>query len=104
VNRDIATLPKWAQNEIARLESDVEHWKVKATAGPANSDTFVTNYKADKPLGSSPQIKFQVGENNHQCIEAKIVNGELRVSAPWGGSLLVVPNCSNVVSLRLGDR
>ncbi len=43
-------LPQWAQNQIERLEANVEFWRGRALVGPKESDTF---------------LHYWVGESNH---------------------------------------
>lgn len=58
----LARLPKWAQVEMGRLTANAEYWKDKATAGPEDSNTFVQDFVASKPLGESPIIQFWLDE------------------------------------------
>lgn len=98
----IEALPKWAQDEIARLERKVEHWHKKATAGPEDSDVFVVNFGAeDQPLGLARLLRFEV-DNGSFYVEPG--SDHLRVSLrphPTRPSnyISVRPVLSNVVEI-----
>lgn len=102
--RDVrfAKLPKWAQAEVDRLTRDVAYWKRKATAGPEGSNTFIDAFPAEErtPLGDSPQIAFTFGDRWHDMFRVRLDERELYVSG--GDGLLIQPQSSNVVRLRIG--
>jgi hypothetical protein len=98
-------LPKWAQQRITTLESDVEWWTKKATAGPENSNTFVRHGFDDwTPLGQFPRIEFRLSERPMDNIEVTLVrydNAEtLRISTGGGDPIIVLPSASNSIYVR----
>lgn len=99
-------LPKWAQGEIRRLNSNVEWWKAKATVGPEDSDTFLGSYLEDdnKPLGKGQRVVFML--DNENVIEAKNIDGkfvEVRASGRGSESINAQPHASNVLKIAAGD-
>lgn len=93
-NRD--RLPKWARDELDRLERTVDWWKAKATAGPDESDTFVdeiTMSGADpafegRPLGIQPTVRFgpradrlsvEVTRRDDGSVDARVPDGQVAV-------------------------
>lgn len=104
---DRTNLPKWAQANLARLEADMKYWQDKATAGPADSDTFVDGGfgSPSTPLGRRPNITFYLvggpgdpGQFSNRFDVMLTSRGELQVSA--GDGLVVQPWASNVVRIR----
>ncbi len=105
--RDRTKLPKWAQDELTRLESDVARWKAKYEAGPADSDTFADDYLSRRPLGTGERIVFviepgKVGHSIERRIDARLVGRELEVHG-YADSLAIIPSASNHVKVRLAD-
>lgn len=98
----ISKLPQWAQQEIKRLENSVEHWKAQATAGPEGSNTFIRRYgnKMDTPLGSSPIVRFQLGEGWHEAVEVQIEKGFVHVRGSDG--ITIWPSAANCIDVRPG--
>lgn len=99
---DTTKLPKWAQQEIDRLERNVEYWKARATAGPNNSNTFVRNshHDDDTPLGAGPIVRFFPGPGRGwaDVVEVNIVGDQVRVC---GGDLLgIFPSSSNSFTVK----
>lgn len=98
--RDRTKLPKWAQQELARLEQSVEYWQGLAVVGPEGSDTFVRQGwtreagQLLKPLGDSPSILFDTQSGR---IEARVQDDYLQVASYGAGWLQIRPQSSNVV-------
>lgn len=95
-------LPKWAQLEITRLEGAVEDWKVKATAGPENSNTFVRNFgHDDTPLGDSPRVVFKMEgtAGRRDEITVHLTDGRLRVSGDR--AVQIMPSASNSIYVEM---
>lgn len=99
-------LPKWAQQRIETLEANVDYWKKKATAGPENSNTFVTTHglEVDQPLGTGPTVRFMLkGEVAHawrNSVDARVTK-EGRLLLMGTDSIAVFPQSSNVVEVEL---
>jgi hypothetical protein len=101
--RNRESLPKWAQQELHRLERDLESWRSRATAGPEDSDTFLwgggIGGEHDKPLGRRAQILFRFGKRWHDEFQVQLKGEELWING--GDGLAVLPHSSNVVKLRI---
>lgn len=97
----IATLPKWAQREIYRLQADVASLTERLTAGPENSDTFADAYSdASRPLGKGTSVAFKFGPGWGKRFVVRL-EGE-RLIVHGGSSVAVHPRASNLfeVSIR----
>lgn len=95
---DLTKLPKWAQQEIDRLQRNVEHWKAKATAGPDTSDTWIEHHAGRTPLGTNVHVVFTL-PGGHELMAYR-EGHELRVSGDGHNAIAVVPQASNVVKVR----
>ena len=98
---DVTKLPKWAQQEISRLERDLAYARAKLAAGPEDSNTFAEPYgAAPRPLGTGTLIRFQLGdpEDWGGYIDAHIEGDRLVVHS--GHSLSVKPWASNVIHVK----
>ena len=101
---DITKLPKWAQQEIKRLNQDLAYYRSKLQVGPDDSNTFADPYSdARRPLGHDTTIEF-VLTNGHKIrarLDRNSVNGlydRLYVSGDDG--IAVFPNASNSVEIQ----
>jgi hypothetical protein len=98
------SLPKWARDEIERLERSVEYWKTKYSVGPEDSDTFVwgggIGGEHDKPLGKGPNIEFHVNGSDRweHRFDVRLRGEELEVMG--GDGLIVAPISGNVIRVR----
>ncbi len=100
-------LPKWAQQEITRLNANVEYWKARATVGPENSDTFLDPYgDPPTPLGKRPVVEFHLGPDRfNDRIRVNVEaggRGELYVAG--GTTLKITPWATNVVKISTEKR
>lgn len=96
-------LPKWAQQELSRLERDLEHFQAKLREGPEDSNTFADPYgDAPRPLGASPVIEFRVGNGRFRvAVEAdRGVFG--RISVNGDQPVSIKPGASNSFEVELG--
>lgn len=98
---DVAKLPKWAQREIDRLESDVRHYRARLAAGPEDSDTFADPYSdgARRPLGKGTLIEFTFGPGWADKIQASLDGDTLRIRG--GSGLAVYPSASNSINIKV---
>ena len=104
---DRTKLPVWAQNEISRLERDVEYYKTRLAAGPEDSDTFANPHDdAPTPLGQGTLIQFGVRPGPRFRVRLQDRRGrvdderpELEISAD--DMLEIIPWASNVVRVRV---
>lgn len=98
--RDISKLPKWAQNEIERLQHNLDSAHKRLAAGPEDSDTFADPYyDTPRPLGCGTAIEFRVGPDWNQKFQARLIGEKLQIHG--GDTIVVLPHASNVVSLEL---
>jgi hypothetical protein len=97
--RNLARLPKWAQNEITRLRADLEYNEKKLAAGPADSLVFADPYSdTPRPLGN-PTVEF--GTERGRRFRVRLdADGLLEVSSDEG--LKIQPRASNVIRLLPG--
>lgn len=105
LTRDVTKLPKWAQDEIARLTGNVAYWKQKAEAGPENADTFVDSHfdSPGKPLGQSPRISFRLDpEDWQETIEVYREGDGVVVRSPL--CINVQPQSGNVCRVETRSR
>jgi hypothetical protein len=103
--RDVSKLPRWAAQHIDKLEKDVAYWKELATAGPDNSDTFVS-WPMDhpKPLGAGYNIRFVTGPSHGDYIEVRNQqDGSVEVRTAWN-AMVVEPKASNTIVVRSADK
>lgn len=104
----IASLPKWARQEIERLQRNEAAHVALLTAGPEDSDTFADPYGHTRPLGRGTTIVFRLGDGDGRDSDIRIRTEVLRdgrtvldVNGGVGG-LAVFPRASN--SVEIGSR
>lgn len=98
---DVTKLPKWAQQRIQTLERNLEHYKKRLEAGPANSRVFADPYSdARRPLGWDTVIQFDLGEEGEwgKKIEVRIDGKGVKVMG--GSRLAVFPSAANSIQVR----
>lgn len=102
--RDKAKLPKWAQDEINRLERDVASLKrdLHAIANSGEADAYVDT--GDSKIGLPPysRVIFRVMPGP-SCVECVRQGNGIAVYAS-GGRLLVIPQASNVIHAQVEER
>jgi hypothetical protein len=105
---DITRLPKWAQDRICIAERTVEELKaaLEIAEGKHGLSNASVRHRADDLLFVPDHASFrmQLGERYDRYIEANIGNGGDCVKIYAGTSLLIEPESSNVVTLRLRQR
>jgi len=104
----IENLPKFAQDEIRRLEREVAYWQGVASIGPENSRAFANPYSdAPQPLGSDPHVQFITvpGEEGTRRGKIKVClrdrhDGSTELEVYTDEGMLVKPQSSNVITVR----
>ena len=97
---DVTKLPKWAQQEIGRLERDLEDARRRLSEGPMDSNTFADPYsESPRPLGRDTLIEFRAGETFGERFRVYLRDGVLEVGG--GDGVAVLPRASNVVEIKL---
>lgn len=92
-------LPKWAQQEIVRLERDLAYAKARLADDPGNSRVFADPYSdPPRPLGYDTAIDFRFGEAWSERITVRIDRGGLKLHG--GSTLLITPDASNVIHVE----
>lgn len=103
-------LPRWVQDKlismrrIAREAVDANE-QARLASDPDGSNTLLDCYE-ETPigLGKGTEVRFLVGENSLDYIDVKVrqdPNGPY-LHVAGGDSLLVFPQATNVVSVRMG--
>lgn len=102
-----ASLPKWAQAELARLRQDCEYWKAQALAGPDDSNVFVKmGGNESRPLGRDVRVDFRWPNRQHperpDYIQVRHDDDGLYVAA-GNDCIAVRPSASNSVRIDRVD-
>jgi hypothetical protein len=113
-SNDETKLPKWAQEEMARLRSRATYWQDEAAKNlaaredVASTDTVLRAniYRADQAMGLPPgsSIRFtpSMADRPDEFIEARIKDGVLEIYA--GRRVTIRPVASNRVDIELEPR
>ena len=106
---NIESLPKWAQQEISRLNANVEYWKrlaLPVTVGESNTKVITYGVEGDISLPNSSKVRFIMEGmgNGRDYIEAYVhtsdIDGEPSTLMVYGGdSLSIIPRASNSVDI-----
>lgn len=97
---DVTKLPQWAQQRIAKLESDVEYYKAQAfQAGKGAGANVVVEAGRDDEHGlpDNARIVFKFG--TQRDIEVTRRGDWLEVRSSING-LLIGPDASNVIRVQ----
>lgn len=104
--RDLSKLPRWAADEIRRLESNLKAAEEKAAALSTPGSRIVVDPYSDNPIGLTDRstVRFRYENSNgfvtvEGWIDVSIRNGVLDVNA--SDTLLVSPSASNHLALSL---
>lgn len=94
-------LPKWAQQEITRLKSEIKGYKRQAdqVLGKESTDVYITDLQDLKPLPQKSTIVFTFGKEWYEKITVRKVGDTIDISAD---GLTVFPVASNRVNIKLG--
>jgi len=103
----IENLPKWAQQEISRLEADKEYWRDKARGSYEEVDrsreishaTVLNIDYVHSVLMPSDTVEFYF-QKAEECITIRRDKDSLDVNSS-GRSLVIKPGSSNAVKLKL---
>lgn len=92
-------LPKWAKQELTRLERDLAYAKERLAEGDEDSRVFADPYSdTPRPLGHDTSIEFVLGPKWGDKINVRIDGHGIKVAG--GNRLAVIPNASNVVYIE----
>lgn len=110
---NVEKLPKWAQAEIADLESRVADAErlaedARLATDPASTNTYVEPYFGDRiGLPNGERVVFRVTDpvrGFEQKVYVRVQNGSegpyLALHAD-GGALVITPVVTNVINLRV---
>lgn len=103
---DRSKLPKWAQQEMTRLENSAEYHKARLVEslgqnGPHSDTQVYMGYQeptAGLPNGTPIHFKLSYGK-----VEVRVNEGRLEISSPHGG-LSIFPHVTNVVQVAVVPR
>jgi hypothetical protein len=110
MKHDVSKLPKWAQYKIETLEREVATLEEKLMVGPEDSDTFADPFlgfdrnnpkgRTGRPLGKGMRVRFELGPEYPEYIEAWTRDGVLQLMA--GETIAIIPEASNAARVRVG--
>ena len=96
--RDLTKLPKWASQEIERLQSNLAYVHGLLEAGPEDSRVFAEPYSDHpRPLGKDAHIEFRPTPDT----KLKVAIEKDGIEVYGGDSLMVYPRSSNVVRIKM---
>lgn len=105
----IAKLPKWARQEIERLEKNVAHYIAQLVAGDEDSDTFANPHStAKRPLGRGTSIEFVLGQDKRghdlaiRVRTESLRDGTAMLDVSGSDGLNVLPRASNRIEITTG--
>lgn len=98
-------LPKWAQDEILRLQNNHQSLltKLDEINGDSETNTFLVEGLSERPLPKNSCVDFKVGENNLNTVSVYIrKNGTIDINAnsKMAQQLVIVPNAANSFYLK----
>lgn len=75
-------LPRWAQNEINRLEHNIIHLVKKNDEiyGEVSTNVFVQDLMEEPTLPKNSIVNFYADENNQNRVTVSIKNGKLQIN------------------------
>lgn len=96
-------LPKWAQQELFILRSNLDSARKAAYPEDFEANTFVRDYsRGDRPIGFNTPIKFYP-DDSLGTIEVRVQDGRVNVRTD-GGRLIIRPDVSNVIWIEVDER
>lgn len=102
-------LPKWAQQEIGRLNADIDYWKTKANVDNDTTRIFVDRMQNDHTfIDEREQVSFGSAEGWHNRITVRLdcdVDNQMHgILVTGGATLKVIPWSSNMLKIGLVER
>lgn len=93
-------LPKWVQNKISQLNSEINYLnnKLSQFAGEKETNTFIRDGLDLKPLPKNSIIEFKTGDRLSNKVSAYISdNGFIYISSDSsiGEKMIMLPRASN---------
>lgn len=105
MTEDISKLPKWAQQKIIALESQVAVYKEQVDQFLGSEATFTSLslgfLNDDRPIPDESEIRFRLSGKKYSCIEVSrdLSGNQIRIMGDRG--LTVQPVASNVITVGL---
>lgn len=102
---NLQRLPKWAHEEILRLDRELQYWKDRVAGISRGDGGIVIAPHSDAPVtfGDTETVRFMTPSG---WLEVSIEKSGISVYAREGkfanDAINVVPQAANVVHLRLG--
>jgi hypothetical protein len=102
----VSRLPKWARDEIRRLESNLEQAYAKLNTGPEDSNTVADAYSPTRrPLGKDASIEFSLGPEHWNKVTCRIDrygDGQGDFLYIMGGHMVTIePQSGNTFRIRV---
>ena len=101
---DVATLPRWAQSRIKQAESEVEHLKELLAVTPINkTNVTIVDYVGteERGLPKDSHVRFRIGRTQIEIGHPYKGDGSMLDIRSLDGTLVVEPNVSNVIGVRV---
>ena len=102
---NVALLPKWARDRIARLTTEVEHWRAVAHAALTPGETNVTLVNGIDQRGLPPDshVRFHLGGQAIMDVGTRAGHEGIEVRC-LEGALIVCPAVTNVIYVEIRRR
>jgi hypothetical protein len=93
-------LPKWASQELIRLQREVDSLKEKldCIAIDAETNTFIIDGIDSRPLPKNTQIKFKTGNHNANRVTVYVTrdgNIDVNTDSRLGQKMVIMPRAAN---------
>lgn len=98
-NKKFARLPKWAKNEIERLNANIEYYKkqVQEIKGEKDTNVFIVEGLTKRPLPKNSHIEFRLGKNWSDKVDINIEEDCIQI---YLDDVIVIPSASNHLYLK----
>lgn len=101
---DITSLPKWAQQEFARVNMRLQEAEAANVILQGEYPKSRVQVGFDEVyLPDNRSIYFRTGENEHEKIGVRVKDGKLDING-YGGRIAILPTSSNSAEIELIDR
>ena len=96
-------LPKWAREEISRLNRDIEHLLGKLRERDQGAGRIVVDAYSDEAfrVSETAVIKFEIGDNTRDSITVRMRNDALHING--SDCFAVLPMSSNDVEIKIRE-